>query len=270
MGSTLYTVLLAGFAAAAAGLFLAAALLEEGGEAARRTRGLALGGVLALGAVLASAVAPLGRPSLVFAVFSNPSTALFRELTTSLAAIVLALLYAGAIERRAYVETCRTLARLLAAAGLLVAASAASSFVMPWRAAWRSAAVAFPLALLPLAAGVLLARWTSASPEAPLRLLGRTVARPLEAASALLLAATLWLLVCLDEGFAAKALTGDAAFPFWAFVAAGIVLPTLLGRRKHRAAAGAAALSALAAGFLYPVFLYALVESETVWRFFTH
>ena len=215
------------FAAAAAGCLLATAFGELRRAGTDRLTALTLAALAATLAAAAALVSQFGRPALLFSVFSNPGTAIFREL----ASLLLALL-AG------------KLSLLAALSGLLLALATGSAAVQPWRPVWNTWTLVLPTAGFAWLAGVMLAKSLGAagheSAGPALSVLkkaeektGETASEPLWESTRLAALAPLVGLACYFAAASTDAsartalvslLTGANAWLFWA----GVIVPSVL------------------------------------------
>ena len=222
------------FAAAAAGCLLATAFGELRRAGTDRLTALTLAALAATLAAAAALVSQFGRPALLFSVFSNPGTAIFREL----ASLLLALL-AGAARR-----TAGKLSLLAALSGLLLALATGSAAVQPWRPVWNTWTLVLPTAGFAWLAGVMLAKSLGAagheSAGPALSVLkkaeektGETASEPLWESTRLAALAPLVGLACYFAAASTDAsartalvslLTGANAWLFWA----GVIVPSVL------------------------------------------
>ncbi len=151
------------FAAAAAGCLLATAFGESRRVETDRLAAVTLAGLLATLAAAAAVVGQFGRPALLFSVFSNPGTAIFRELASLLLALLAGAAYLTALLTSATRRTGRKLSLLAAASGLLLALAVGSAAVQPWRPVWNTWTLVLPTAGFAWLAGVVLAKALGAS-----------------------------------------------------------------------------------------------------------
>ena len=197
---------------------------------------------LLVGAV--AVVLSFGRPSLFLSVLTNPGSGIFRVS----AALVLALLLLLALHRALrhdaaspiFVRNLSVIAALLTAA---VTVAAGLVLLMPWRTGWHTAAITLPAAawILPgaLTAFALLLifeahregfedRETVLDRTRTARAASGYLCLPVIAA-AILLARLAYGDAPSAEPTAARLLTGDLAFPFWAGAGIlGCLLPAAL------------------------------------------
>lgn len=257
-----------------------------------------LAGVAALAALI-GVVLSLGRPELVFAAFANPESVLFRELT---AGILLAVTLAGFVVSVLRGCTARCVRAWRIAAGLsavLFAAAAASGFVMPWRAAWRSIWTAvsflgFALVMAGAVREVLLGRAMRLSAKKDRRI-GFDPKNVRNAGSAgdmrpdanvtsrlhwlpfiALLPPMIWIFTVASAApeAVASALSGPAAPCFWGALLTGALIPTaLLTLHKRRPEdspsvfpAIVAVLSSALSPILWAVMLQTVVDPEAIRR----
>lgn len=262
--STLTMVLMAGFTTAAAALMLAVVAAERAGLSARQTSGAAVAAALLNLGAMAAALAAVGKPAMIFAVFSNVGSPLFRELTGCMLAVVSALVYIGAVNRRAYVETCQWTSSVAALAALAAVLGVGSSFVMPWKAAWASHALVAPMVALAMLEAALLWRlWARCAAKGKLDDTRLSVAL-----AVLFLAMTLLMyLTRLDATHLALVLGGRLmpALLILAFAAALAAASAFSPRRSVMATAVAISAPTL---FIYPWMLAALGELADAWHFF--
>ena len=218
------------FAAAAAGCLLATAFGELRRAGTDRLTALTLAALAATLAAAAALVSQFGRPALLFSVFSNPGTAIFREL---------AALLTGATRR-----TAGKLSLLAALSGLLLALATGSAAVQPWRPVWNTWTLVLPTAGFAWLAGVMLAKSLGAagheSAGPALSVLkkaeektGETASEPLWESTRLAALAPLVGLACYFAAASTDAsartalvslLTGANAWLFWA----GVIVPSVL------------------------------------------
>lgn len=151
------------FAAAAAGCLLATAFGESRRVETNRLAAVTLAGLLATLAAAAAVVGQFGRPALLFSVFSNPGTAIFRELASLLLALLAGAAYLAALRTGATRRTGRKLSLLAAASGLILALAVGSAAVQPWRPVWNTWTLVLPTAGFAWLAGVMLAKVLRAS-----------------------------------------------------------------------------------------------------------
>ena len=215
------------FAAAAAGCLLATAFGELRRAGTDRLTALTLAALAATLAAAAALVSQFGRPALLFSVFSNPGTAIFRELASLLLALP-----AG------------KLSLLAALSGLLLALATGSAAVQPWRPVWNTWTLVLPTAGFAWLAGVMLAKSLGAagheSAGPALSVLkkaeektGETASEPLWESTRLAALAPLVGLACYFAAASTDAsartalvslLTGANAWLFWA----GVIVPSVL------------------------------------------
>ena len=232
------------FAAAAAGCLLATAFGELRRAGTDRLTALTLAALAATLAAAAALVSQFGRPALLFSVFSNPGTAIFRELASLLLALLagaasLAALLTGATRR-----TAGKLSLLAALSGLLLALATGSAAVQPWRPVWNTWTLVLPTAGFAWLAGVMLAKSLGAagheSAGPALSVLkkaeektGETASEPLWESTRLAALAPLVGLACYFAAASTDAsartalvslLTGANAWLFWA----GVIVPSVL------------------------------------------
>lgn len=223
--------------------------------------------LLALGA--AAALAGVGRPSLIFGALGNPSSGIFREITSFGLTAAAVLGYLAALLRGAEASTALRLSQAGAAAAALLALAAGSHYMMPWRPAWNTWMLALPFFGLALTAA------------AHTRSLLLTLAREEDGRDGLfcagasvfaVLATAAWLAVTVMKGGSEAALErvlfGDLAGLFGAAVLCGMAIPMLCAfMRRARTIVSAAALFSLLAGTgLLAETVRLLGESE--WHFF--
>lgn len=151
------------FAAAAAGCLLATAFGELRRAGTDRLTALTLAALAATLAAAAALVSQFGRPALLFSVFSNPGTAIFRELASLLLALLAGAAYLAALLTGATRRTAGKLSLLAALSGLLLALATGSAAVQPWRPVWNTWTLVLPTAGFAWLAGVLLAKGLAAS-----------------------------------------------------------------------------------------------------------
>lgn len=242
--ATFLPSLYAFFAAAAAGCLLATAFGEVRRVGTDRLAAVTLAGLVATLAAAAAVVGQFGRPSLLFSVFSNPGTAIFRELASLLLALLAGAAYLTALLTGATRRTGRKLSLFAAASGLLLALAVGSAAVQPWRPVWNTWTLVLPTAGFAWLAGVMFAKGLGASGHKnvgpALRLLKKaeektieTVPEPLWenaklAASAPLVGLTVYFAIASTDPSArtalASLLTGSDALLFWA----GVIVPSVL------------------------------------------
>ena len=146
------------FAAAAAGCLLATAFGELRRAGTDRLTALTLAALAATLAAAAALVSQFGRPALLFSVFSNPGTAIFRELASLLLALLAGAAYLAALLTGATRRTAGKLSLLAALSGLLLALATGSAAVQPWRPVWNTWTLVLPTAGFAWLAGVMLAK----------------------------------------------------------------------------------------------------------------
>lgn len=151
------------FAAAAAGCLLATVFGELRRVGTDRLTAVTLSALVATLAAAAAVVGQFGRPALLFSVFSNPGTAIFRELASLLLALLAGAAYLAALRTGATRRTGRKLSLLVAASGLILALAVGSAAVQPWRPVWNTWTLVLPTAGFAWLAGVLLAKGLAAS-----------------------------------------------------------------------------------------------------------
>lgn len=151
------------FAAAAAGCLLATAFGESRLVETDRLASATLAGLLATLAAAAAVVGQFGRPALLFSVFSNPGTAIFRELASLLLALLAGAAYLTTLLTGATRRTGRKLSLFAAASGLLLSLAVGSAAVQPWRPVWNTWTLVLPTAGFAWLAGVMLAKALGAS-----------------------------------------------------------------------------------------------------------
>lgn len=267
------------FAAAAAGCLLATAFGELRRAGTDRLTALTLAALAATLAAAAALVSQFGRPALLFSVFSNPGTAIFRELASLLLALLAGAAYLAALLTGATRRTAGKLSLLAALSGLLLALATGSAAVQPWRPVWNTWTLVLPTAGFAWLAGVLLAKGLAASDafrnECAGPALGilrkaeektrRAAPEPLWkdariAAAAPLVGLALYFAAASTDASAratfASLLTGGDAFLFWAGVLApGVFLSFLAAQlvpdaleRKPVLGIGLSTLAAVSAG----------------------
>ena len=269
------------FAAAAAGCLLATAFGELRRAGTYRLTALTLAALAATLAAAAALVSQFGRPALLFSVFSNPGTAIFRELASLLLALLAGAAYLAALLTGATRRTAGKLSLLAALSGLLLALSTGSAAVQPWRPVWNTWTLVLPTAGFAWLAGVLLAKGLAASDAFRKECAGpalgilrkaeektrRAAPEPLWtdariAAAAPLVGLALYFAAASTDASAraafASLLTGGDAFLFWAgvltpgvflsFLAAQLVPDAL--ERKPVFGIGRSTLTAVSAGVL--------------------
>lgn len=232
------------FAAAAAGCLLATAFGELRRAGTDRLTALTLAALAATLAASAALVSQFGRPALLFSVFSNPGTAIFRELASLLLALLAGAAYLAALRTGATRRTGRKLSLLAAASGLILALVVGSAAVQPWRPVWNTWTLVLPTAGFAWLAGVMLAKSLGAagheSAGPALSVLkkaeektGETASEPLWESTRLAALAPLVGLACYFAAASTDAsartalaslLTGANAWLFWA----GVIVPSVL------------------------------------------
>ena len=267
------------FAAAAAGCLLATAFGELRRAGTDRLTVLTLAALAATLAAAAALVSQFGRPALLFSVFSNPGTAIFRELASLLLALLAGAAYLAALLTGATRRTAGKLSLLAALSGLLLALATGSAAVQPWRPVWNTWTLVLPTAGFAWLAGVLLAKGLAASDAFRKECAGpalgilrkaeektrRASPEPLWsdariAAAAPLVGLVLYFAAASTDASAraafASLLTGGDAFLFWAGVLApGVFLSFLAAQlvpdaleRKPVLGIGLSTLAAVSAG----------------------
>lgn len=267
------------FAAAAAGCLLATAFGELRRAGTDRLTALTLAALAATLAAAAALVSQFGRPALLFSVFSNPGTAIFRELASLLLALLAGAAYLAALLTGATRRTAGKLSLLAALSGLLLALATGSAAVQPWRPVWNTWTLVLPTAGFAWLAGVLLAKGLAASDAFRKECAGpalgilrkteektrRAAPEPLWsdariAAAAPLVGLVLYFAAASTDASAraafASLLTGGDAFLFWAGVLApGVFLSFLAAQlvpdaleRKPVFGLGLSTLAAVGAG----------------------
>lgn len=267
------------FAAAAAGCLLATAFGELRRAGTDRLTALTLAALAATLAAAAALVSQFGRPALLFSVFSNPGTAIFRELASLLLALLAGAAYLSALLTGATRRTAGKLSLLAALSGLLLALATGSAAVQPWRPVWNTWTLVLPTAGFAWLAGVLLAKGLAASDAFRKECAGpalgilrkaeektrRAAPEPLWkdariAAAAPLVGLALYFAAASTDASAraafASLLTGGDAFLFWAGVLApGVFLSFLAAQlvpdaleRKPVFGIGLSTLAAVSAG----------------------
>lgn len=267
------------FAAAAAGCLLATAFGELRRAGTDRLTALTLAALAATLAAAAALVSQFGRPALLFSVFSNPGTAIFRELASLLLALLAGAAYLAALLTGATRRTAGKLSLLAALSGLLLALATGSAAVQPWRPVWNTWTLVLPTAGFAWLAGVLLAKGLAASDAFRKECAGpalgilrkaeektrRASPEPLWkdariAAAAPLVGLVLYFAAASTDASAraafASLLTGGDAFLFWAGVLApGVFLSFLAAQlvpdaleRKPVLGIGLSTLAAVGAG----------------------
>ena len=220
-----------------------------------------------------------GRPALLFSVFSNPGTAIFRELASLLLALLAGAAYLAALLTGATRRTAGKLSLLAALSGLLLALATGSAAVQPWRPVWNTWTLVLPTAGFAWLAGVLLAKGLAASDTFRKECAGpalgilrkaeektrRAAPEPLWsdariAAAAPLVGLVLYFAAASTDASAraafASLLTGGDAFLFWAGVLAPSVFLSFLAaqlvpdalERKPVFGVGLSTLAAVGAG----------------------
>lgn len=232
------------FAAAAAGCLLATVFGELRRVGTDRLTAVTLSALIATLAAAAAVVGQFGRPALLFSVFSNPGTAIFRELASLLLALLAGAAYLAALRTGATRRTGRKLSLLAAASGLILALAVGSAAVQPWRPVWNTWTLVLPTAGFAWLAGVMLAKSLGAagheSAGPALSVLkkaeektGETASEPLWESTRLAALAPLVGLACYFAAASTDAsartalaslLTGANAWLFWA----GVIVPSVL------------------------------------------
>ena len=232
------------FAAAAAGCLLATVFGELRRVGTDRLTAVTLSALVATLAAAAAVVGQFGRPALLFSVFSNPGTAIFRELASLLLALLAGAAYLAALRTGATRRTGRKLSLLAAASGLILALAVGSAAVQPWRPVWTTWTLVLPTAGFAWLAGVMLAKSLGAagheSAGPALSVLkkaeektGETASEPLWESTRLAALAPLVGLACYFAAASTDAsartalaslLTGANAWLFWA----GVIVPSVL------------------------------------------
>lgn len=232
------------FAAAAAGCLLATVFGELRRIGTDRLTAVTLSALVATLAAAAALVSQFGRPALLFSVFSNPGTAIFRELASLLLALLAGAAYLAALRTGATRRTGRKLSLLAAASGLILALAVGSAAVQPWRPVWNTWTLVLPTAGFAWLAGVMLAKSLGAagheSAGPALSVLkkaeektGETASEPLWESTRLAALAPLVGLACYFAAASTDAsartalaslLTGANAWLFWA----GVIVPSVL------------------------------------------
>lgn len=232
------------FAAAAAGCLLATVFGELRRVGTDRLTAVTLSALVATLAAAAAVVGQFGRPALLFSVFSNPGTAIFRELASLLLALLAGAAYLAALRTGATRRTGRKLSLLAAASGLILALAVGSAAVQPWRPVWNTWTLVLPMAGFAWLAGVMLAKSLGAagheSAGPALSVLkkaeektGETASEPLWESTRLAALAPLVGLACYFAAASTDAsartalaslLTGANAWLFWA----GVIVPSVL------------------------------------------
>lgn len=232
------------FAAAAAGCLLATVFGELRRVGTDRLTAVTLSALVATLAAAAAVVGQFGRPALLFSVFSNPGTAIFRELASLLLALLAGAAYLAALRTGATRRTGRKLSLLAAASGLILALAVGSAAVQPWRPVWNTWTLVLPTAGFAWLAGVMLAKSLGAagheSAGPALSVLKKaeektseTASEPLWESTRLAALAPLVGLACYFAAASTDAsartalaslLTGANAWLFWA----GVIVPSVL------------------------------------------
>lgn len=232
------------FATAAAGCLLATVFGELRRVGTDRLTAVTLSALVATLAAAAAVVGQFGRPALLFSVFSNPGTAIFRELASLLLALLAGAAYLAALRTGATRRTGRKLSLLAAASGLILALAVGSAAVQPWRPVWNTWTLVLPMAGFAWLAGVMLAKSLGAagheSAGPALSVLkkaeektGETASEPLWESTRLAALAPLVGLACYFAAASTDAsartalaslLTGANAWLFWA----GVIVPSVL------------------------------------------
>lgn len=242
------------FAVTAAGCLLAAASGESARVGTDRLSALTLAALAATLAAAAAVVGQFGRPSLLFSVFSNPGTAIFRELASLLLALVAGVAYFAVLWTGAKRRTGRIVSICAALSGLLLALALGSSTVQPWRPVWNTWTLVLPAAGFAALSGAAITMMLAASEyrreradgpamRAILTAENKAEGKPegmaarfrtilLAAASAPIAGLVLYFVAVSSDAAARSVLvslwTGDRACLFWAGVVAPSVLPALL------------------------------------------
>lgn len=181
--------------------------------------------LLALVIGAAAALYGIGRPSLVFGALLNPGSRLFNEFAAFFLTVLFAVLYLTAIHRFAKVSHCLIYARLTALFSLILVATVALSFVMPWKAAWGTYWLIPPFVAWALYAACVLSSLVHRYENSAVRL-------TLLAAVALEISIALYFgavqMQGPEEAVFMSAVSGDAALPFWLSQIVGIALPLLV------------------------------------------
>ena len=226
------------FAAAAAGCLLATVFGELRRVGTDRLTAVTLSALVATLAAAAAVVGQFGRPALLFSVFSNPGTAIFRELASLLLALLAGAAYLAALRTGATRRTGRKLSLLAAASGLILALAVGSAAVQPWRPVWNTWTLVLPTAGFAWLAGVMLAKslgaagHESAGPALSEKT-GETASEPLWESTRLAALAPLVGLACYFAAASTDAsartalaslLAGANAWLFWA----GVIVPSVL------------------------------------------
>lgn len=232
------------FAAASAGCLLATVFGELRRVGTDRLTAVTLSALVATLAAAAAVVGQFGRPALLFSIFSNPGTAIFRELASLLLALLAGAVYLAALRTGATRRTGRKLSLLAAASGLILALAVGSAAVQPWRPVWNTWTLVLPTAGFAWLAGVMLAKSLGAagheSAGPALSVLkkaeektGETASEPLWESTRLADLAPLVGLACYFAAASTDAsartalaslLTGANAWLFWA----GVIVPSVL------------------------------------------
>lgn len=232
------------FAAAAAGCLLATVFGELRRVGTDRLTAVTLSALVATLAAAVAVVGQFGRPALLFSVFSNPGTAIFRELASLLLALLADAAYLAALRTGATRRTGRKLSLLAAASGLILALAVGSAAVQPWRPVWNTWTLVLPTAGFAWLAGVMLAKSLGAagheSAGPALSVLkkaeektGETASEPLWESTRLAALAPLVGLACYFAAASTDAsartafaslLTGANAWLFWT----GVIVPSVL------------------------------------------
>ena len=232
------------FAAAAAGCLLATVFGELRRVGTDRLTAVTLSALVATLAAAVAVVGQFGRPALLFSVFSNPGTAIFRELASLLLTLLAGAAYLAALRTGATRRTAGKLSLLAALSGLLLALATGSAAVQPWRPVWNTWTLVLPTAGFAWLAGVMLAKSLGAagheSAGPALSVLkkaeektGETASEPLWESTRLAALAPLVGLACYFAAASTDAsartalaslLTGANAWLFWA----GVIVPSVL------------------------------------------
>lgn len=222
----------------------------------------------ALLALAGSSLMQLGRPQLIFAAFSNPSSSIFKLGAAWLVSMIASAAYLTAVHRAAYESTCRRLAFVAFGACVLVLAAHASNYVMAWRAAWNTWSIVLPFFGF-AALGAVAVKGVVDSLEGIV--LEKRFVLASFAFSVLSLALYLGIVggSAVEEPTASRVLTGDLAPLFWELaVGVGLVVPCILmlmaPRSKVALVTALAATLAGCAGWQITV----LKLGSAAWSFF--
>lgn len=222
---------------------------------------------VALLALAGSSLMQLGRPQLIFAAFSNPSSSIFKLGTAWLVAIVASIAYLTAVHRAAYESTCRQLALVAFMACVLVLVAHAGNYVMPWRTAWSTWTIVLPFFGYAVFGAVIVKEIIDMAEE---YCIDRR--QGLFSAALTFMSIALYLGVVGEKGeelIVSRVLTGDLASLFWGLViGVGLVVPCglILGTRRNKPAFGAALAAVLAGSIGWQITVLEL--GSATWSFF--